>query len=55
MMARTEPELSAKIQMLLTDPKKAKALAAAGAAFAERLAAQCESAMASLETLLPVR
>jgi 3-deoxy-D-manno-octulosonic-acid transferase len=53
MMARTETDLSAKIHLLLTEPARAKALAAAGRAFAEAQAAQCESAMASLETLLP--
>jgi 3-deoxy-D-manno-octulosonic-acid transferase len=54
-MASSEPDLSAKIHLLLTEPARAKALAAAGRAFAEAQGAQCENAMASLTTLLPPR
>lgn len=53
LLARTEAELSAKIHLLLTDKAKARAVAEAGRAFAETQGAACESAMTSLEALLP--
>jgi 3-deoxy-D-manno-octulosonic-acid transferase len=52
-LASTETELSAKIHLLLTDQGRAKALAEAGRAFAQRQAAACEAAFKAVEALLP--
>lgn len=55
LIARTEPELSAKLHRLLTDKAFANDVAESGRAFAERQGAACAVAMASLEALLPER
>lgn len=51
--AASESDLTAKMHMLLTNEARAKAVADAGRAFAERHAEATAAAMRSLESLLP--